>query len=133
MPTRLNVYIPEDLDRRMEPFKNELNKSRICAEALEREVERLEREKRRREFEARALTYAATEPIALSELQRTGKLTMPPQLMTTVAGYSPAEREGALEGWQGGTISVWQVLKASERPVLPMEYTPPSKGDKSES
>jgi predicted transcriptional regulator len=42
VPERLNVYLPDDLHRALEAHREHLNVSRICQEALAREVARLE-------------------------------------------------------------------------------------------
>ena len=43
MPQRINVYLPDDLHRALEAYRERSNVSRVCQEALARDVARLER------------------------------------------------------------------------------------------
>ena len=129
---KIVVTIPAQLARRLRPLGNRLNRSAICAVALEEAVTRIEREMREEEGRADVLARAG-DPLTIAEVRQTGKISLSPSAASKIATYPPAQREAYLAGHNAGTATIWNVLNASERPVLPMVYTPPSKGDKSES
>lgn len=125
------VYVPKLLAERLEKVKDKINISQVCVAALDEAVSRIEREEAEALFRSKAVEYAR-DPAAIAELRRTGQIKMPSTLETMMRSYHPAQREGAYSGWTAGTADVFQVLRASEQPILPFEYNPP-KGGKSES
>ena len=134
MSKRVNISVPDALYKRLEEYGDDINRSAVSSEALQREVDRLDAKRREEEYKAFALQYAR-QAFVISEIQRTGKMDMPPELREQLRNFTPAEREGAYSGWTGGTITVQSYLSAMNQPTLPItpiEYKPPKK-DNSES
>lgn len=113
MATRKNIYIPDELEARLERVKHEITVplSRICADAIEAEVARIEAEiKKRRSAEATvaAVSDANNDPsfktvtdVYEYALQKHGQ---------HLAGMPDYEAESWLNGYvyTAGTISPWR-------------------------
>lgn len=121
------IYMPGQLAERIERFKDRINISQECVTALEIAVSRIEAEEGVQYGKSKVFEYAQ-DPLTISEVKRTGKISLPTPLQAELENSSPSWREGVMNGWQAGTATIWGMLSASERPPLPfVEYIP--KGD----
>ena len=118
------AYLSAELAERLEKVKDRLNISEICSRALDAAISEIEREMGEEEGRTYAMTVTS-DPVAIAEVRKTeGRLRLRPDEEARLRQYPPAQREGYLAGRNAGTASIWNVLSASERPMLPLEYNP---------
>lgn len=108
MPRRLSIYVGEDLIERLAGVKSRVNVSRVCAEALEREIERAEQEAARDAYREAQSDYIDTLRLAPLLVKETS-IEYPPNIARKVANMPPHEASEYRKGWTdtAGTVNPW--------------------------
>lgn len=108
MARRLSIYVGDDLIERLTRVKDRINVSRVCAEALEHEIERAEQEAARDAYREAQSDYIDTlrrAPLLVKETP----IEYPPDIARKVANMPDYEATSYRKGWTdtAGTVNPW--------------------------
>ena len=121
---KTSISLPLELIERLEAHKDEINISRLCAEALDAALKELEGKPKEAEGK-RLASQEGQNRYSQEILIERGYLPMPPALSDKISHYLPHERQAFMNGWQAGTADVFRTLTTN--PPLPFEYEPGQK------